>query len=81
MKCSFCQTENKDGTKYCRKCGVDLVTDPLWKPTWIWHVKVLGVIYVVLIVAYFAISQFLKRVPEPYRMRDVPKDITPWLKK
>jgi hypothetical protein len=81
MKCIVCQTENKEGVKACRKCGVDMQLAPLWTPTWRWHAKVLGAIYVSLIVAYFAISQFLSRIPEPYKMRDVPQDVTPWLKK
>lgn len=81
MKCIVCQTDNKEGARVCRKCGVDMDTKPLWQPTWRWHAQVLGVIYVVLIVAYFAISSFLSRVPEPYRMREVPKEITPWLNK
>ena len=81
MICVFCQTENKDGAKSCKKCGVDLNVPPLWKPTWKWHAGVLTGIYAVLIVAYFAISAFLSRVPEPYRMRDIPSEITPWLEK
>jgi len=81
MKCIVCQTENKDTAKNCRKCGVNLQMEPLWRPTWRWHLKVLGIIYAVLIVAYFAISQFLSRIPPPYRMREIPKDVTPWLKK
>jgi len=81
MKCIVCQTDNKDGAKVCRKCGVDMQLAPLWRPSWKWHLKVLGTIYVVLIAAYFGISQFLSRIPPPYRMREVPKDITPWLKK
>ena len=79
MKCIVCQTENKDGVKTCKKCGVDMNLELLWQPTWKWHAKSLGIIYAILIVAYFAISQFLSRIPEPYRMREVPKDVTPWL--
>ena len=82
MKCVACQTENKDGSKVCRKCGLDLNQPPFWNPTWSWHLKVLGVIYGILIVAYFGISYFLGRVvPEPYKMRIIPKDVTPWLQK
>jgi len=81
MKCVICQTENKDGSKSCRKCGTDLQLEPMWRPTWKWHLKVLAAIYVVLISVYFVISAFLKKVPPPYRMRDVPMDVTPWLKK
>lgn len=81
MKCLACQTDNKDQSKACRKCGADLSVKPLWRPTLKWHLKVLGCIYVVLIVAYFAISKFLSSVPPPYRLREVPKELTPWLKK
>ena len=80
MKCLVCQTDNKEGAKVCRKCGINMQLEPLWKPTWKWHAKTLGIIYVCLIVLYFVISTFLTRIPEPYRMRTVPKDITPWLK-
>ncbi len=79
MKCLVCQTDNKDGAKVCRKCGVDLNLPPLWRPDWKWHAKVLGVIYVVLIALYFGISNFLGRIPEPYRMRQIPSEVTPWL--
>jgi len=81
MQCLACQTENKEGANVCKRCGVDLNVAPLWKPTWKWHMKTLGVIYVLLIIAYFAISEFLSRVPEPYRMREIPKELTPWLNK
>lgn len=80
MKCSVCGTDNKEEAKVCRKCGLDLTLEPLWRPTWKWHFKVLGTLYVLLAVAYFAISAFLSKIPQPYRMRDVPKDVTPWLK-
>jgi hypothetical protein len=80
MKCIVCQTDNKDTSKVCRKCGTDLAIEPLWRPTWKWHLRVLAIIYVVLIAAYFAISTFLSRIPQPYRMRQVPKELTPWQK-
>jgi len=53
----------------------------LWCPDWRWHLKTLAAIYVALIVAYFAISHFLSTVKEPFRMRDIPQEMTPWLKK
>lgn len=81
MKCVVCQTENKETAKICRKCGVDLNVAPMWKPTWKWHFKVLGIIYGLLIVAYVGISYFLSRVPSPYRLRDIPDEVRPWLKK
>jgi hypothetical protein len=52
-----------------------------WRPDWRWHAKALLGIYVFLAVAYFALSAFLSRVPEPHRMRDIPKEMTPWLKR
>jgi hypothetical protein len=55
-------------------------TAPLWRPTWKWHLKVLTAIYIGLTAAYFAIDHFLARLPEPYRLRDVPPEMTPWLK-
>lgn len=55
-------------------------TAPLWRPTWAWHAKTLAVIYLVLTIAYFAIDRFLSHLPEPYRLRDVPPEMTPWLK-
>ena len=80
MICVVCQTDNKDTSKTCRKCGSDLQIAPLWKPTWQWHGRVLATIYVILAVAYFAISAFLSKIPEPYRMRKIPKEVTPWIK-
>ena len=79
MKCPACQTDNKDNVRACRKCGADLQTEPLWRPSWKWHGTVLGVIYVFLIGAYFGISALLDRIPEPYRVREVPPELTPWL--
>jgi antibiotic biosynthesis monooxygenase (ABM) superfamily enzyme len=80
MKCPVCQIDVKDDAKTCKKCGVDLNQAPMWRPTWKWHLSVLAVIYVALIIAYFAISHFLKKLPPPYRLRDIPKEITPWIK-
>ena len=80
MKCPSCQAELKDEAKFCKKCGFDFETEPLWQPTWKWHLRVLGIICVVLIVAYFAITKFLSRLPPPYQLREIPKEITPWIK-
>lgn len=74
MKCQYCQTDNKDGVKACRKCGADLQKVALWKPGWRWHAQTLLIIYGVLLIAFFLLNHFLK----PY-MRQIPKDITPWL--
>jgi len=75
MKCSKCQIENKETAKACRKCGAELVLVPLWRPTWKWHARTLVIIYGILLVAFFLLNHVLK----PY-MRQIPKDITPWLK-
>jgi len=45
-----------------------------WMPSLKWMLKVLAVIYVVIIIAFFTLNYFLK----PY-MRDIPKELTPWL--
>ncbi|MFH1369270.1 MAG: zinc-ribbon domain-containing protein [Elusimicrobiota bacterium] len=76
MKCFKCQADNKDGSKLCRKCGADLSPQPLWRPTWRWHLKTLMIIYGILIVVFFTLNALLK----PY-MRKIPDDITPWLNK
>lgn len=75
MKCPQCQCDNKENAKNCKKCGTDLAAVPLWQPTWRWHLTTLAIIYVALVVLYFALNILLK----PY-LRQIPKDITPWLK-
>lgn len=54
---------------------------PLWRPSWRWHGIALGAIYVSLLVIFFAMDRFLSRLPEPYKLREVPKEMTPWLSK
>ncbi|MBI2118061.1 MAG: zinc ribbon domain-containing protein [Elusimicrobia bacterium] len=76
MKCSNCKTENKETARNCKKCGTILNVDPIWSPTWKWHAKTLGIIYTVLIFLFFLINWFLK----PY-LREIPKEVTPWLQK
>lgn len=51
-----------------------LKEDKVWLPSLQWLIKVLIIIYVVIIVIFFVTNYFLK----PY-MRDIPKEITPWL--
>lgn len=75
MKCPKCQIENKENAKTCRKCGTDLVQVPLWRPSWKWHARTLAIIYGLLIVMFFLLNHVL----QPY-LRQIPKDITPWLK-
>jgi hypothetical protein len=74
MKCPQCQADNKDVAKTCRKCGMNLQLPPLWQPTWRWHAKTLGIIYVVLVVLFFAAKWRLK----PFE-RELPPEVTPWL--
>ena len=74
MKCPQCQVDNKDQARSCRKCGMNLQQPPIWQPTWRWHAKTLGSIYVVLIVLFFVMKSALK----PY-IRHLPPEVTPWL--
>lgn len=74
MKCPKCQFDNKENAKACKKCGIELNLPPVWKPTLRWHLTTLAVIYTALIVIFFSLNLVLK----PY-LRQIPKDITPWL--
>ena len=74
MKCPQCQIDNKDQAKTCRKCGMNLQLAPLWMPTWQWHVRTLGIIYVIVIILFFVTKSLLK----PY-VRQLPAEVTPWL--
>jgi hypothetical protein len=52
-----------------------------WTPSWRWHLKTLVGISIFLCVLYFSLDKFLSHLPEPYGLRDIPKEITPWLSK
>lgn len=56
-------------------------TSAPWVPDVRWHLKVLGGIYLFLIVVYFGLTAFLSRLPAPYGLRDIPAEMTPWLNK
>ena len=58
MKCFQCGTPNEDSTVKCKKCGIRLIagSDISWK----WHLKVLGIIYLVLIAGYICIRIFVR---------------------
>ncbi len=56
-------------------------TGEAWRPTWAWHLKALAGIYLFLAIFYFAVDHWLSHLPQPYRLRDVPLEMTPWLKK
>jgi hypothetical protein len=74
IKCPTCSAENKDQAKACRKCGVNLQLQPLWRPTWAWHGRTLAIVYAIVIVVFFIVRAWLK----PY-VRQLPPDITPWM--
>ncbi len=76
MKCQNCGYINKSESKFCKKCGSQLIVEPLWKPSLMWHIKILVIIYIILISLFFLLNYLLK----PY-MRQLPKEITPWLQK
>ncbi len=74
MKCPQCEIDNKDLAKSCRKCGASLQLPTLWQPTWKWHLKTLGIIYVILVGVFFLAKSLLK----PY-VRSLPPEVTPWM--
>jgi hypothetical protein len=76
-----CGQENKDSAKTCKKCSRDLSVPPAWFPDFRWHLKTLGIIYAVLVVFYFAVSFALKKLPKPYHIRQIPVEMTPWLRR
>jgi len=52
---------------------------PPWFPDAKWHLRTLGIIYALLIVAYFGVSHVLSAFPKPYNLRRIPMEMTPWL--
>jgi hypothetical protein len=52
-----------------------------WEPDLRWHLKALAGIVLSLTVLYAAMNAFLSRLPAPYGLRDIPPELTPWLKK
>ena len=75
MKCPKCQFDNKENSKLCKKCGAEMNPVAVWRPTLRWHLTTLSIIFTVLIVLFFSLNHILK----PY-LRQIPHDITPWLK-
>ena len=57
----------------------EALISPPWFPDAKWHARTLGIIYAVLIVAYFGISHVLSGLPKPYQLRRIPMEMTPWL--
>ena len=80
MKCLSCGQEHKETAKVCRKCGRDMTIPPAWFPNAAWHLRTLAIIYCALTVLYFAITFALKRLPKPYHLRQIPIEMTPWLR-
>lgn len=81
MKCMNCGQENKDTAKACKKCSRDLTIPPAWFPDAAWHLKTLGMIYLFLVVVYFGVTYSLQKLPKPYHIRQIPPEMTPWLKR
>jgi len=79
MKCPNCGQENKQGLLICKKCARDMTLPPAWFPGWKWHIKTLAIIYLSLIVFFFAARHFLRKLPPPYNIRTLPAETTPWL--
>ncbi|MBL8023759.1 MAG: hypothetical protein JNK54_05690 [Elusimicrobia bacterium] len=69
-----------DSPKMPSAPGVAPLTAP-WRPTWRWHLKALVGIYVFCAIFYLAVDRWLSSLPEPYALRDIPVELTPWLKK
>ena len=65
MKCPKCNQENRESAKFCSKCGTSLTILPFWMPTWKWHLRVLGVIYIALIILFFLLQVLLKSYVRP----------------
>lgn len=81
MKCPKCGHLNKEGLKACKKCNTLLVIEPLWTPDWQTHRKMLIWIFSTLLVVFFGLKLILHKLPDPYRIRQIPLEVTPWLKK
>lgn len=81
MKCQSCGQDNKDSAKNCKKCGREVGVQPAWFPDGAWHLKTLGAIYAALVLVYFGVNFLLGHLPRPYHLRDIPAEMTPWLRK
>ncbi|MBI4377018.1 MAG: zinc ribbon domain-containing protein [Elusimicrobia bacterium] len=81
MKCLNCGQENKDSAKVCKKCNRGLSAAPAWFPDFRWHLKTLGFIYLGVVAFYFITTFALRQLPKPYHLREIPPEMTPWLRK
>jgi hypothetical protein len=71
---------NQTGPKKSKKVlQHEALVSPPWYPDGKWHLKTLGIIYAVLVVAYFGVSAALSTLPRPYHIRRIPMEMTPWL--
>lgn len=50
----------------------------LWQPTWKWHLVTLGILLVICILGYGALSMITNRLPAPYQPRTTAQGTTPW---
>lgn len=57
----------------------EALISPPWFPDAKWHARTLAVIYGILVVVYFGVSQVLSHLPKPYQLRRIPMEMTPWL--
>ncbi|MFA5859870.1 MAG: zinc ribbon domain-containing protein [Elusimicrobiota bacterium] len=61
VKCFRCGCNtNKDNAKFCSKCGQSLTMAPAWLPDVKWHIKTLGIIYVILLIVFIVGQVLLK---------------------
>jgi hypothetical protein len=78
--CPLCKAPLKPAATACGKCAAP-VTEGFWRPDRWWHLKALTGIFIFLGVVYTGLNWFLSRVSPPYRLREIPPELTPWLKK
>ena len=71
--------QSQQSKKSKKAAAQEALISPPWFPDAKWHLRTLGVIYAVLIVAYFGISRALSSLPKPYKLRRIPMEMTPWL--
>ena len=73
------QQQKKLSKKAAQALQIQEELSPPWFPDAAWHLKTLATIYVLLTAGYFGVSYLLSHLPKPYRLRDIPPEMTPWL--
>ena len=73
-------TPPQGGKKSKKVLQQEALVSPPWYPDARWHLRTLAVIYAVIITAYYAISSLLSTLPKPYHLRQIPIEMTPWLR-